>query len=73
MTSFVLMMLDCILNTNLLSQSPRQVSPWAFQCDLQIFITVVVFFGVMMCYYARMWRVYKVFGLYQIYLKDQMH
>ena len=61
---FIFMMFDCILNTNLLSKSPRQVSPWAFQCDLQIIITVVMFFGGMMCYYARMWRVYKVFSLY---------
>ena len=25
-----------------------------------------------MCYYARMWRVFKVFGLYQSYLQKQL-
>lgn len=65
------MMLDCILNTALLSQNRGQTSPWAFQCNLQIVITVLAFFGVMIVYFARMWRVYKVFNLYQDYLSQQ--
>jgi hypothetical protein len=45
----VLMMFDCILNTFLMTQSPHQTSPWAFSCDLGIFVIVVCFFGVYVC------------------------
>lgn len=71
MVSFFLMMCDCILNTNLISHTPGDMTPTYFQCDLEIVITVVVFFGILMIYYARMWRVYKVFSLYQDYMDQQ--
>lgn len=61
---FVFMMLDCILNTFLFTHSPHQTSPWAFNCNLGIFVIVVCFFGSMFAYAARMWRVKKVFVLY---------
>jgi len=64
MMGFILMMLDCILNTTLLSQNNVTLQPWAFQCNQQIVITVVCFFGTLAIYFARMWRVKKVFILY---------
>ena len=66
------MLFDCILNTFLMTQSPHQTSPWAFNCDLGIFVIVVCFFGSMFAYGARMWRVKKVFVLYQTYLECQL-
>lgn len=62
--AFFLMMWDCILNTVLLTQNTKDPQKFAYQCNLQIVITVVFFFGVMSIYYARMWRVKKVFSLY---------
>lgn len=68
---FLMMMLDCILNTVMMSKPKKLFSKYTFQCDTGIFITVVVFFGLMSIYFTRMWRVYMVFSLYQDYLRDQ--
>jgi hypothetical protein len=35
--------------------------------------TMIVFDGMMAVYFVRMWRVYKVFGLYQKYLDHQLN
>jgi hypothetical protein len=36
-----------------------------------VVITVFLFFGIISIYFARMWRVYKVFSLYQEFLNIQ--
>ncbi len=65
MVGFILMMGDCILNTMLLNKGPlEKESSWDFQCDLSIIVIVVFLFGIMMVYFARMWRVYRVFLSY---------
>lgn len=56
-----------------MSVSQKQLTEtWSFNCDLQIVVTVAVFFGVMLIYLLRMWRVYKVFTLYDEYLAKQL-
>jgi hypothetical protein len=66
-----LMMLDSVLNTIWMTRPAVVGTPWVAQCDLSIFITVFVFFSIMVMYFARMWRVYKVFSLYQQFLDLQ--
>lgn len=68
MVGFGLMMADSILNTVWMTRPENEYSPFALQCDLGIMMTVFIFFGIMSIYFARMWRVYKVFGLYQEFL-----
>lgn len=71
-TALLFMLFDCVLNTFVLTHGPHQTSPWAFNCDLNIFVVTVCFFGSMFAYAARMWRVKKVFVLYQKYLECQL-
>ena len=68
--SFFYMMGDCISNTVLFSRPESATNSFTFQCDMGITLTVVFFFGFLSVYFLRMWRIYKVFHLYQIYLED---
>ena len=71
MVGFGLMMADSISNTVWMTRPETVLSPFTLQCDLGIMITVFLFFGIMSIYFVRMWRVYKVFGLYQEFLDLQ--
>ena len=66
---YLLLMLDSISNTLFLTRNPQKYPVWTQKCLLEIFITIVVFYGLMIILFLRMWRVYKVFRLYQTYLK----
>ena len=70
--SLLYMMGDCISNTVLFSRHESKTNSFTFQCDMGIALTVVFFFGILSIYFLRMWRIYKVFHLYQRYLEDQM-
>jgi hypothetical protein len=59
---------DCILCTYMLARNSNRLTLYEVQCDLSVFITVVVYFGYLAAYYVRMWRVYLCFDLYQNYL-----
>ena len=68
MLGFFYMMLNSVLNTVWMTKQQLQTSPWTFQCDLGIVISVCCMLGLMAVYFTRMWRVYKVFSLYQTFL-----
>lgn len=71
MSGYFLMMMDCVCNTIALTKNTLNVDKFTFQCDFHICTTVLVYFSMMAVYFVRMWRVYKVFGLYQKYLDQQ--
>ena len=62
--AFIYMMLNSVLNTIWMTKQQNVSSPWTFQCDLGIVISVCCMLGLMSVYFTRMWRVYKVFSLY---------
>jgi hypothetical protein len=59
------MCLDCVLQTIWLTQPTHQSQQFKKQCDISILLTVFLTFGIMSIYIVRMWRVFKVFSLYQ--------
>ena len=68
MVGYFLMMMDCVANTIILTKNQLNVDKFTYQCDFHICTTVLLYFSMMAVYFVRMWRVYKVFDLYQKYL-----
>lgn len=71
MAGYLFTMLESVFTTISLTKNKTDFSPWAYQCYFYIFICVFTYSGIMAVYFTRMWRVYKVFGLYQAYLDQQ--
>lgn len=71
--SFVLMMLDCVLNTLMLMQDKsRFESPWYSQCRIGVIATVACQFSYYAIYFSRMYRVSQVYGAQVKYENDYM-
>jgi hypothetical protein len=67
--SIVFLASDAIGNTILFSLK-QNVNPW-YACLSGVFITVVCQFGLMMMIFLRMFRIYKVFSVFEEYLSWQ--
>ena len=65
------MMLDCRMNTWVVTYPGNTIPPYRLQCNAEIFVQACLLFGYLIIYIIRMWRVYKVYDLYQSYLQTQ--
>jgi hypothetical protein len=69
---FCFTMGSCILNTTIVTEFDYMDSPWRSHCRMEIILIVFCFIGFLSIYFARMWRIYNVFGLYQDYLDERI-
>ena len=62
--------IDTILNTIIFS-STKTGDVYRYKCRLSIVATCLGMFGYLMCLGLRMWRVFKVYQIYNEYLDNQ--
>jgi hypothetical protein len=68
---FALMLGNAVLSTLWMTRDINTSNPLTYQCDIGIFIAVFFQLGILTVFMLRMWRVYRVFSLYQSFLEHQ--
>jgi len=60
---FAFLTADCIIHTfsYTANENKEPFKTWKTQCRLSIFATVIFGYGILIIYYFRIWRIYKVY------------
>ena len=64
--NFIFLYLDSTFNTII---AAKRADNMEFICKFSIFTTCFVYSGILLCYYLRIYRVFKFYSLYEQYLK----